>query len=66
MKVMLYYIVIGIAIMFLIEHSTQKHKAEMEFDGIEVPKFTWFDRIFNILLWPITVMLFIKNLKDLI
>ncbi len=61
----MYYIGIGVAVMFLIEHSTEKHKAEMEFEGMEVPKFTWFDRLFNILLWPITVMLFIKNIKNL-
>ncbi len=66
MKVMMYYIVIGIAIMFLIKHSTQKLKAEMEFDGIEVPKFNWFDRLFNILFSPITLMLFINNLPALL
>ena len=65
MKVMMYYIAIGIFIMFLIEHSTERYKNEMEYYGEEVPQFSWFDRIANILLWPITIMLFIKNVKDL-
>ena len=61
----MYYIAIGIFIMFLIEHSTERYKNEMEYYGEEVPQFNWFDRIANILLWPITIMLFIKNVKDL-
>ena len=65
MKVMMYYIAIGIFVMFLIEHSTERYKNEMEYYGEEVPQFNWFDRIANILLWPITIMLFIKNVKDL-
>ena len=63
---MIYYISIGIFIMFLIEHSTQKHKRDLEYEGMEVPTFNWFDRLFNILLWPLTLILFIKNLKDLL
>ena len=61
----MYYIAIGIFVMFLIEHSTERYKNEMEYYGEEVPQFNWFDRIANILLWPITIMLFIKNVKDL-
>ncbi len=62
---MLYYVSIGIVVMFLIEHSTKMYKEEMEFYGEKVPKFNWFDRLFNIFLWPITILFFIKNVKDL-
>ena len=65
MKVMIYYIVIGVIIMFLIEHLTENSRREMEYYGEKVPKFNWFDRLANILLWPITIMLFLKNVKDL-
>ncbi len=58
---MLYYIIIGSIIMFFIEFSNEKYRDELEFEGVKVPKFTWFDRLFNIFLWPITVLLFIKN-----
>ncbi len=61
----MYYIGIGILVMFLIEHSTERSRAELEYLGEEVPKFNWFDRAINIFLWPITVALFIKNVKDL-
>lgn len=47
--------------MFFIEFSNEKYRDELEFEGVKVPKFTWFDRLFNIFLWPITVLLFIKN-----
>jgi len=57
------YFTIGFVICFLIEFSTQHHNASIEED--DATKFDWFDRLFNIVLWPITVMLFIKNLKDL-
>ena len=57
------YFTIGFVICFLIEFSTQHHNSIYEEE--EVTKFDWFDRLFNIILWPITVMLFIKNLKDL-
>ena len=57
------YFTIGFVICFLIEFSTQHHNTIYEEE--EVTKFDWFDRLFNIVLWPITVMLFIKNLKDL-
>ena len=62
---MLYYIIIGSIIMFFIEYSNEKHRDQLEVEGNEVPRFNWFDRLFNIFLWPITVLLFIKNIKDL-
>jgi hypothetical protein len=61
----MYYVSIGSIIMFFIEYSNEKHRNQLEVEGIEVPRFNWFDRLFNIFLWPITVLLFIKNIKDL-
>jgi len=63
MSYILIYFTIGFVICFLIEFSTQHQNNSDEED--DATKFDWFDRLFNIVLWPITVMLFIKNLKDL-
>ena len=62
---MLYYVVIGISFMFLLEHSTERSKEVMEYYGEEVPKFNWFDRIFNIILWPITLGVFLKHVFEI-
>jgi len=51
--------------MFLLEHSTERSKELMEYYGEEVPKFNWFDRIFNILLWPITLGVFLKHIFEM-
>tara|TARA_R110001592_G_scaffold363228_1_gene681919 strand:+ start:866 stop:1051 length:186 start_codon:yes stop_codon:yes gene_type:complete len=60
MSYVLIYFTIGFTITFLVEFTTQTKRTELESQG-----FDWFDRLFNITLWPITIMLFIKNLKDL-
>jgi hypothetical protein len=62
---MLYYLGIGVVIMFIVELLTENYREEREYLGEDVPKFNWFDRIFNILLWPITVLIFIKNIHKL-
>ncbi len=47
---MIYYISIGSIIMFFIEYSNEKHRDQLEVEGIEVPRFIWFDRLFIIFL----------------
>ena len=62
MSYILIYFTIGFTITFLIEFLTQ---AKEFVEDENSTNFDWFDRVFNITLWPVTIILFVKNLKDI-
>ncbi len=61
---MIYYVVIGIVIMFLIEVINHAYEHHLEVLGEKVPKFSMFERIVGILTWPFIIGLVIKHLTN--
>ena len=51
---MVYYIVIGIVFMFIVEAITTKY--QIEDDKEEVIKFNMWDRLCGITIWPIIII----------
>ena len=64
MKVIIYYIIIGVIIMFLVEAINHAYENHLKLIGEKSPKFNMFERIIGILTWPIIIAFFIKNLKN--
>ncbi len=56
---LLNYIVIGMIVSFVIDWSTNIERSR---SGEDIPEYTNFDRLFLIAVWPIVIILFIKNL----
>ena len=65
MKVMIYYIVIGVIIMFVLEAINNAYENQLNSIGEEVPKFSTFDRILGIVIWPVVLGFIVKEIKKL-
>ena len=67
MLIVLNYLVIGAFIMFAMEVWINPHKeeiGEIVNEEEEEFKFDWVTRIFNIILWPITLAIILKHLIE--
>ena len=53
------YAIIGMVVSFVIDVSTNIERSRSD---EEIPEYTNFDRLFLIAVWPIVIILFIKNL----
>ena len=58
------YFAIGALIMFGMEVWIDPHKEEIEAINEEELKFDWITRLFNIVLWPITLAIILKHLIE--
>ena len=59
---MVIYIAIGVGFMFLIEALNHVYKEQIEFIGEDSSDFSMSERILGMLLWPLIILLYIKNL----
>jgi uncharacterized membrane protein len=57
----LYYLLIGIIIMFLLDMHLAAYKNRIEFTLQEEINYDTFTRIFIIVVWPAAVIIIIKN-----
>jgi hypothetical protein len=60
--ILINYLLIGISIVFVMEvwFSTNKDQ-ESKIEEEEDFKFDWFARVLNILIWPVTMAIFLKR-----
>lgn len=58
------YFAIGALIMFGMEVWIDPHKEQIEEINEEELKFDWVTRLFNIVLWPITLAIILKHLIE--
>ena len=58
----LYYLLIGIVIMFLLDMHLAAYKNKIEFTLQEEISYDTFTRIFIIVVWPAALFIIIKNL----
>ena len=65
MVIVLNYLAIGVLIMFAMEVWINPHKGEIVNEEEEF-KFDWVTRIFNIILWPITLAIILRHLIEYI
>ena len=62
MMFILYYLLIGVIIMFLLDMHLLAYKKQIEFELKEEIEYDTFTRIFIIVVWPATVVIILKNL----
>ena len=62
--IILNYLAIGALIMFGMESSINTNKEQIKEINEEEVKFDWVTRIFNIVLWPITLAIILKHLVE--
>ena len=62
MMFILYYLLIGITIMFLLDIHLLIYTKQIEFELKEKIEYDTFTRIFIIVVWPAALFIIIKNL----
>ena len=58
----LYYLLIGVIIMFLLDMHLAAYRNKIEFELQEKIEYDTFTRIFIIIVWPAALFIIIKNL----
>ncbi len=62
MMFILYYLLIGVIIMFLLDMHLLEYTKQIEFELQEKIEYDTFTRIFIIVVWPAAIIIIIKNL----
>ena len=62
MMFILYYLLIGLTIMFLLDMHLAAFKNKIEIEIEETIEYDTFTRVFIILVWPAALFIIIKNL----
>jgi uncharacterized membrane protein len=62
MMFILYYLLIGIIIMFLLDMHLLMYTKKIEFELQEKIEYDTFTRIFIIIVWPAAIIIILKNL----
>ena len=62
MKFILYYILLGGVLMFLVEAFVNGFSKGIEDIDRKAPSFDWFTRVFTIIFWPYQVYILVEGL----